>query len=116
MDWVTAAGVQGFILVSILMVTMMVLVAETIHLQYSIMIITTAAAVLDGRWNKFVTFISFKSALIGGASVPLWCLPVREIGMKEIKRAWVMGLPWWSRGKESALQCRGCGFDPWSGN
>ena len=26
------------------------------------------------------------------------------------------GLPWWPSGKESALQCRGCGFDPWSGN
>ena len=22
------------------------------------------------------------------------------------------GLPWWSSGKESALQCRGRGFDP----
>ena len=27
-----------------------------------------------------------------------------------------MGLPWWSSGKESALQYRGHGFDPWSGN
>ena len=26
------------------------------------------------------------------------------------------GLSWWSSGKESALQCRGRGFDPWSGN
>ena len=26
-----------------------------------------------------------------------------------------IGLPWWSSGKESALQCRGRGFDPWSG-
>ena len=26
------------------------------------------------------------------------------------------GLPWWSSGKESALQCRGHGLDPWSGN
>ena len=26
------------------------------------------------------------------------------------------GLPWRSSGKESALQCRGHGFDPWSGN
>ena len=26
------------------------------------------------------------------------------------------GLPWWSSGKESALKCRGHGFDPWSGN
>ena len=26
------------------------------------------------------------------------------------------GLPWWSSGKESALQCRGRRFNPWSGN
>ena len=31
-------------------------------------------------------------------------------------KAGVAGLPWWSSGKESAFQCRGCGFDPWSGN
>lgn len=22
------------------------------------------------------------------------------------------GLPWWSSGEESTVQCRGCGFDP----
>ena len=26
----------------------------------------------------------------------------------------VPGLPWWSSGYESACQCRGHGFDPWS--
>jgi len=25
-----------------------------------------------------------------------------------------IGLPWWCKGKESAYQCRRCGFDPWS--
>ena len=29
---------------------------------------------------------------------------------------WFEGLPWWPSGKESTFQCRGCGFDPWSGN
>ena len=28
----------------------------------------------------------------------------------------MVGLPWWSSGKESALECRGHVFDPWSGN
>ena len=28
----------------------------------------------------------------------------------------VLGLPWWSSGKESTFQCRGCGFNPWSRN
>ena len=27
-----------------------------------------------------------------------------------------VGLFWWSSGKVSAFQCKGCGFDPWSGN
>ena len=26
-----------------------------------------------------------------------------------------MGLPWWRSGWESACQCRGHGFEPWSG-
>ena len=26
------------------------------------------------------------------------------------------GLPWWSSGRESAFQCRGCRFDSWSEN
>ena len=27
----------------------------------------------------------------------------------------LMGLPWWRSGWESACQCRGSGFEPWSG-
>ena len=27
----------------------------------------------------------------------------------------VQGLPWWRSGWESACQCRGQGFEPWSG-
>ena len=50
---------------------MMVLVAETVYLQYLIVIIITAAAALDGGWKKSITFISFQSALIGGGSVSL---------------------------------------------
>ena len=26
-----------------------------------------------------------------------------------------VGLPWWCSGSESACQCRGHGFEPWSG-
>ena len=28
--------------------------------------------------------------------------------------SWIEGLPWWHSGWESACQCRGQGFDPWS--
>ena len=27
----------------------------------------------------------------------------------------VTGLPWWLNSKESACQCKKCGFDPWVG-
>ena len=27
----------------------------------------------------------------------------------------IIGLPWWRSGWESACQCRGRGFEPWSG-
>ena len=27
----------------------------------------------------------------------------------------ILGLPWWRSGRESACQCRGHGFEPWSG-
>lgn len=61
MVWVTTAGLQGCMLVSVLMDTMMVLMAETIHLWYLIIItiikITTAVAALDVRWNKFTTLV-----------------------------------------------------------
>ena len=30
-----------------------------------------------------------------------------------IKNSWI-GLPWWRSGWESACQCRGHGFEPWS--
>ena len=33
--------------------------------------------------------------------------------VNSIKDAW--GLPWWRSGWESACQCRGHGFEPWSG-
>ena len=26
-----------------------------------------------------------------------------------------VGLPWWLGGKDSACQCKRCGFDPWAG-
>ena len=31
-------------------------------------------------------------------------------------RIGVKGLSWWSNAYESALQCKGCEFDHWSGN
>ena len=34
---------------------------------------------------------------------------------KEAFKIYVQGLPWWCSGWESACQCRGHGFEPWSG-
>ena len=40
---------------------------------------------------------------------PLWRTVWRSL--KKLK----IGLPWWRSGWESACQCRGHGFEPWSG-
>ena len=32
-----------------------------------------------------------------------------------VQKLFVQGLPWWRSGWESACQCRGHGFEPWSG-
>ena len=32
-----------------------------------------------------------------------------------LDKKWIIGLPWWRSGWESARQCRGHGFEPWSG-
>ena len=54
----------------------------------------------------------------GWISVPfiLYC-PVAPVWLQTnfvIKALW-LGLPWWRSGWESACQCRGYGFEPWSG-
>ena len=35
--------------------------------------------------------------------------------LKWTLKVWLTGLPWWRSGWESACQCRGHGFEPWSG-
>lgn len=60
-------------------VTVMVLIAEMIHLQYLIIIITAVrTATLDDRWSLFITLISSKSALFEGGSVSLVFSTERE--------------------------------------
>ena len=39
-------------------------------------------------------------------------LPEKDLYLEYIK---ISGLPWWRSGWESACQCRGHGFEPWSG-
>ena len=38
-----------------------------------------------------------------------------EKWQKEVEQKGEYGLPWWRSGWESACQCRGHGFEPWSG-
>ena len=50
-----------------------------------------------------------------------WLLPTqarfcsRFQGRALVYNICLMGLPWWSSGWESACECRGHGFNPWSG-
>ena len=41
---------------------------------------------------------------------------LRPRGMEIKTKINKWGLPWWRSGWESACQCRGRGFKPWSGN
>ena len=41
----------------------------------------------------------------------VWCRQGDTINYRVKRR----GLPWWRSGRESACQCRGHGFEPWSG-
>ena len=34
-------------------------------------------------------------------------------GIRDLNSVRQVGLPWWLSGKESACQCRRCGFNPW---
>ena len=45
----------------------------------------------------------------------LGCLHVLTIVSKATVKMGLQGLPWWRSGWESACQCRGHGFEPWSG-
>ena len=44
------------------------------------------------------------------------CVPINifsfVLGHKLFENSWIPGLPWWSSGEESTLQCRGRWFDP----
>ena len=42
-------------------------------------------------------------------------LSIKENQISQVKEFSIFGLPWWHSGWESACQCRGHGFEPWSG-
>ena len=43
-------------------------------------------------------------------------LPAGAGGVEGQEESRILGLPWWSSGEESALQCGGLGFHPWYGS
>ena len=46
----------------------------------------------------------------------IWKLKLKStISFIITPQKWNTGLPWWRSGWESACQCRGHGFEPWSG-
>ena len=47
-------------------------------------------------------------------SITFLCFLERRMALNTSSQT-TMGLAWWSSGWESACQCWGCGFDPWSG-
>ena len=57
---------------------------------------------IDSNRNRSKTFLTFTTVF--------FCL-FHKISSKNM----LIGLPWWHSGWESACQCRGHGFEPWSG-
>ena len=57
---------------------------------------------------------------ISNLTIPLafWMLPEsqKDSSHSTFVKHVLLVLPWWSSGKESTFQCRGLGFDPFSGN
>ena len=47
----------------------------------------------------------------GDAVISIFPLSLKNLGRDNPFN----GLPWWLSGKESAYQCRRCGFNPWVG-
>ena len=43
------------------------------------------------------------------------CSRPTELESAFLRSIYLLGLPWWLSGKESACQCKRCGFDPWPG-
>ena len=55
---------------------------------------------------------------LGIESIMIWANDSTSLKplFTHIKMEVIVGLSWWSSGKESSLQCRGCVLDPWSGS
>ena len=77
------------------------------------------SSTIQGRKAKRGMILLFRclyGSNVEGRAALLWVISgaekwEKEAGVKEAK--W--GLPWWCSGWESACQCRGHGFEPWSG-
>ena len=92
---------------------------------YSILLAYCCALLLGASSQFSIRFLN-KTEKPGQGSLPSPPAPVSAHAhahtqpcsepslLSEIKNGWI-GLPWWRSGWESACQCRGHGFEPWSG-
>ena len=68
------------------------------------------------RWKKTITLVKRTSSCCKSAWVVVMGLPEGPLALGSFSLdPSCAGLPWWLSGKESACQCRRCGFDPWVG-
>ena len=62
------------------------------------------------KWN-----MSDRERLISYELTYMWNLKNNKMKDSSVQKTNWGGLPWWCSGWESACQCRGHGFEPWSG-
>ena len=86
----------------------------------TIVLIINSLSLLFGRPNKKwgpwrILYLSRPHRVLFGFSPHFSLILLNSWGEHGGTRKGIKGLPWWSSGWESTCQCRGQGFNPWSG-
>ena len=80
----------------------------------------TCSVAKCGWWVPCDTTKNINISIISGSPIGQCCSTSRIskqiwTACKACYKTYIWGLPWWRSGWESACQCRGHGFEPWSG-
>ena len=68
-------------------------------------------------WNLLISYLlTHRSPVTLQPDIPIWgWVNLDLVAIQGRTQKALLGLPWWRSGWESACQCKGHGFEPWSG-